>query len=158
MKQIFLIMILFWLCNYSGIAQTSVNATGFPASGSGGSLEASIGQVVFQTEYSPSGYLIQGVQQPYEVSVITSNGEYGGRVSLNVFPNPTTNSVTLSIDIADLPGWNFVVFDLSGKTLQESSISSNECAISLEKQPLGTYFLNVYNNSTLAKAFKIIKM
>lgn len=158
MKLLFSILVLMCIWNYSAQAQTSVNAGGINAGGPGGSVAASVGQIVFQTESSPSYYLIQGVQQPYEVSVITSYGKYGGHVTLNIFPNPTTRGVTLSTDIADFQGWNYIVYDLNGKTMQKRSITSDECLISLEGNPTGTYYLKVFDQSTLVKAFKIVKM
>ena len=52
-------------------AQTSVNATGGDASGGGGSVSYSVGQVVYTTHTGTSGSVAEGVQQPYEISVVT---------------------------------------------------------------------------------------
>ncbi len=51
-------------------AQTSVNATGGNASGSGGSASYSVGQVVYTTHTGTNGSVAQGVQQPFEISVV----------------------------------------------------------------------------------------
>ena len=59
-------------------AQTSVNATGGDASGSGGSVSYSVGQVVYTTNTGTSGSVAQGVQQPYEISVVTAIEEAKG--------------------------------------------------------------------------------
>jgi len=158
MKTLFSIAIIACVLSFTGKAQTSLNSSGIAASGTGGKVAATIGQVVFQTESSPLYYLIQGVQQPFEISVITSNAEYTDRLNLNVFPNPTTNGVTLSIDIADFRGLNFIMYDLNGKPTQMNSITSNEFSISMEGKPDGTYFLKVFDKNTIVKVFKIVKM
>ena len=54
-------------------AQEAVLASGGDTSGSGGSISYSVGQVVYTTNTGTSGYSVaEGVQQPYEISVVTS--------------------------------------------------------------------------------------
>lgn len=64
-------------------AQTSVNVTGGNASGSGGSASYSVGQFVYQTHTGTSGSVSEGVQQPYEISVVTGLEEAKG-INLSV--------------------------------------------------------------------------
>ena len=52
-------------------AQTSVNTIGGNASGSGGSASYSVGQVVYQAHSGTNASIIEGVQQPYEILVVT---------------------------------------------------------------------------------------
>jgi len=51
-------------------AQESVTASGGNASGAGGTVSYSVGQVVYKTNTGSNGSEAQGVQQPYEISVI----------------------------------------------------------------------------------------
>jgi hypothetical protein len=53
------------------MAQENVNASGSNASGSGGSASYSVGQVFYQIHSGSNGSVVEGVQQPYEISVIT---------------------------------------------------------------------------------------
>ena len=53
-------------------AQTSVNAIGGDATGSGGSVSYSVGQVVYTTNKGTNGSVVEGVQQPYEILVVTA--------------------------------------------------------------------------------------
>ncbi len=72
-------------------AQTSVNATGTNASGSGGTVSYSVGQVVYTTNTGASGSVAQGVQQPFEISIVTGIEEAKGiNLSVSAYPNPTT--------------------------------------------------------------------
>jgi len=59
-------------------AQESVNATGGNASGSGGSASYSVGQVAYQTHTGTNGSVSEGVQQPFEISVVTAIEEAKG--------------------------------------------------------------------------------
>ncbi|MGI6479934.1 MAG: hypothetical protein ACOX0M_10915 [Salinivirgaceae bacterium] len=84
-------------------AQTSVNATGGDASGSGGSVSYSVGQVAYQTHTGTSGSVSEGVQQPFEISVVTGIEEAKGiNLSVSAYPNPTTDYLTLEVEEFDL--------------------------------------------------------
>jgi len=99
-------------------AQTSVNATGGNASGSGGSASYSVGQVVYTKNTGINGTVAQGVQQPYEISVVTSIKEAKGiSLSVSVFPNPTSDYLTLGIDEFEISNLSYQLYDMNGKLL-----------------------------------------
>ena len=64
-------------------AQEAIPASGGDASGSGGSVSYSIGQVVYQTHTCTSGSVAEGVQQSFEILVVTAIEEAKG-VTLSV--------------------------------------------------------------------------
>jgi hypothetical protein len=93
-KLAFLIVILFLGFSITGLhAQESVNTAGGNASGSGGSVSYSVGQIVYTTNTGDNGTVAQGVQQAYEISAVTGIEE-ANNISLIVsaYPNPTTDS------------------------------------------------------------------
>ena len=53
-------------------AQETIPATGGNASGSGGSVSYTIGQITYRTISGTNGAVTQGIQQPYEISVVTA--------------------------------------------------------------------------------------
>ena len=53
-------------------AQQVVTTSGGNASGSGGSVSYTVGQIVYTTNTDSNGSVAQGVQQPYEISVVTA--------------------------------------------------------------------------------------
>lgn len=144
-------------------AQESVNATGGNASGSGGSASYSVGQVVYTTNTGTTGSLAQGVQQPYEISVVTGIEQFKGiNLSVTVYPNPTTDYLTLSIDNNvqaqhSLPQLSYQLFDTNGKLLQSATIKESQTSINMSSLVRATYFLKVSQNNTSLKTFKIIK-
>jgi len=80
-------------------AQEALPATGGNVSGSGGSVSYSVGQVVYKTHTGTSGTMAQGVQQPFEISVVNGIEEANGiSLELSVFPNPVTDFIRLRID------------------------------------------------------------
>jgi len=139
-------------------AQTSVNATGSNASGSGGSASYSVGQVVYTTNAGTNGSLAQGVQQPYEISVVTGLEEAKGiNLSVTAYPNPTTDYLTLSIADFDASKLSYQLYDMSGKLLQNEKITGNQTSIVMSNLVPATYFLKVISNNKEVKTFKIIK-
>jgi hypothetical protein len=137
-------------------AQNAIPASGGNATGSGGSVSYTIGQVVFTSITGSNGSSAQGVQQPYEISVITAikNTE---RITLYVFPNPTRGIVKLVIGIKDFDNLRFQLYDLSGIRIQDKKIDNEETEISMDSLMPSVYFLKVLSGNEEIKTFKIIK-
>ena len=139
-------------------AQTSVNATGGNASGSGGSASYSVGQVVYTTNTGTSGSVAEGVQQPYEISVVTGIEEAKGiNLSVSAYPNPTTDYLTLRIDEFEISNLSFQLYDMTGKLLQTKKLTGTETQIDMSSYVSSTYFVRVITGNKSVKEFKIIK-
>ena len=139
-------------------AQTSVNATGSNASGSGGSVSYSVGQVVYTTNTGASGSVAQGVQQPFEISIVTGIEEAKGiNLSVSAYPNPTTDYLTLSIGEFDISNLSYQLYDMNGKLLQSEKITGNHTTIGMNNLVPATYFVKVIQGNQEVKTFKIIK-
>jgi len=158
-KQLKLSAVLLLGLGLTGIqAQTSVNATGDNASGSGGSVSYSVGQVAYQTNTGTNGSVAEGVQQPYEISVITAIEEAKGiNLSVTAYPNPTTDYLTLEVKEFDLSNLRFQLYDMSGKLLQSEKITGNQTSIVMSNLVPATYFVKVIQGNKEVKTFKIIK-
>ena len=139
-------------------AQTSINATGGDASGSGGSASYSVGQVVYTTNTGTNGTVAQGVQQPYEISVVTGIEEAKGiNLSVTAYPNPTTDYLTLSIAEFEISNLSYQLYDMNGKLLQNAKITGNQTSIVMSNLFPANYFLRVIHGNKEVKTFKIIK-
>ena len=139
-------------------AQTSVNATGGNASGSGGSASYSVGQVVYTTHTGTSGSVAEGVQQPYEISVVTAIEEAKGiNLSVSAYPNPTTDYLTLEVKDFELSTLYFQLYDMNGKLLQSEKITGNQTSIVMSNLVPATYFVKVTQGNKEVKTFKITK-
>ena len=139
-------------------AQTAVPTTGGNASGGGGSASYSVGQVVYTTTANTYGSVAQGVQQPYEISVVTGLEEANGiSLSVSAYPNPTTDFLNLKIENYDNTNLLYQLFNISGKLLETKKIENNETSIVMNDLAKATYFLKVIENNKEVKTFKIIK-
>lgn len=139
-------------------AQESVNASGGDASGSGGSVSWSVGQVVYRNPSGANGSITEGVQQPYEIFVVTGIKEAQGiSLSASVYPNPATDYLVLSIDKFEISDLSYQLYDLSGRLLRSKDITKSRTNITLENLTPAAYFIKVLQNSRQIKTFKIIK-
>jgi len=144
-------------------AQTSINATGGNASGSGGSASYSVGQVVYTTNTGTTGSVAQGVQQPFEILVVTGLEEAKGiNLSVTAYPNPTTDYLTLEVPDFQLFPFPFYLYDMTGKLLQNEKITGKQTSIVMSNLVPANYFVKIIKTSRdlsqqEIKTFKIIK-
>jgi hypothetical protein len=158
-KKVIVSTVLLLVLGLTGLQAQEVIATaGNNASGSEGSISYSVGQVVCQTNNSTYGSEIQGVQQPYEISII-SGIEAANKISLSIsaYPNPTSNFLTLSIDNFELSDLTYQLFDIKGRLIQTNKIEADKTSISTINLVSATYFLIITQNNNEVKTFNIIK-
>jgi hypothetical protein len=136
-------------------AQETVNATSSNASGSGGSASYSVGQVFYTTNTGTNGSEAQGIQHPYEIWVITGF-EAAKAISplVSVYPNPTTDYLTLSIDEFDNSNLSYQLYDISGKLLQNKKITSKQTNIVMSNLVPATYFVRLIQENKEANPVK----
>jgi hypothetical protein len=139
-------------------AQQVVTTSGGNASGSGGSASYSVGQVVYTTNGNSNGSVAQGVQQPYEIFIVTGIEEAKGiSLEIMVYPNPATDFIKLKIENYDVQNLRYQLYDINARLLQDNKIVGNETDIVMSNYVSATYFLKVTDNNKVVKTFKIIK-
>ncbi|MBN2214040.1 MAG: T9SS type A sorting domain-containing protein [Bacteroidales bacterium] len=139
-------------------AQEAIPAAGGDASGSGGSAGYSVGQIVYTTHPGTNGSVAQGVQQPYEISVISGVEEAGGlTLTILVHPNPVYDLLMLKADNYDQENLSYHLFDINGKLLENKMITANETTIAMSGFLPATYFLKITRGCKEVKTFEIIK-
>jgi hypothetical protein len=138
--------------------QQTIPAAGGNANSSGGSVSYTVGQILYNTITGSTGTVVQGVQQPYEISVVTAirNNE-DIILKCSLYPNPTEGITKLVLESADFGKLRFKLFDLNGELLQDKKIESSDMEISLENFSPSVYFLKVFNSNSEVKTFKIVK-
>lgn len=153
----------FLLCiGLSGLhAQETILTTGGKASGNGGTVSYSFGQVVYTTNINSNGSVAQGVQQPYEILVIIEVAEASDIIlNFSVFPNPTDKNLTLKINGStrlSIESMSYQLLDFNGKNLRSQNITDVETKIDMEGYVPAVYILNVFEKNKILKSFKIIK-
>jgi hypothetical protein len=130
------ILIILYLCGLGTIvtrAQETITSTGGNLTGSGGSISYTIGQVLYCTFAGTNGTVTQGVQQPYEISVVTAIENSGGiSLECTVYPNPTRGIIKIIIEFHDHENLRFQLYDLNGVILQDKKAESRETEISMD--------------------------
>jgi hypothetical protein len=138
-------------------AQNGTVSSGGEASGTGGSASYSIGQVDYITENGSGGTITQGLQQPYEILVVTGMEAKDINLSASVYPNPTADQVTLSVKNLSVSNMIYILSDVQGKTIKRNNLSGNETQVRMDELSKGIYFLKVLDSNKEVKTFKIVK-
>ena len=133
-------------------AQNAIPASGGNASGSGGSASYTVGQIVYTTNSNSNGSVAQGVQQPYEISVVTAIEEAQDiSLEIMVYPNPATDFIKLKIENYEVQNLRYQLYDINGSLLQDNKIVGNETDIVMSNYVSATYFLKVTDNNKASK-------
>jgi hypothetical protein len=143
---------------WSGLlAQNNTVAGGGDHAGTGGSVSYSIGQIEYTTLVGAGGTMTQGLQQPYEILVVTGQDVADIDVSMAVYPNPATDYVMLQTDVLDWEELHYKLFDMQGKLLDQQVLHDRSTKIMMAQYSRGMYLLKVMKSRQEVKAFKIIK-
>jgi hypothetical protein len=140
-------------------AQTShqvLSASGGDATGSGGSVAYSVGQIVYTTSTGTTGSVAQGVEQAYEIYSVGIK-ETTLNISLSVFPNPTSDFLTLKVEDYNNEALSYNLIDEQGKLILSEQITNQETQVAMSTLARGSYFINIVQTNKKIQAFKIIK-
>lgn len=138
-------------------SQNAIVVAGGNATGSSGKVSYSIGQIADSYASGINGTVSQGMQQPFEISTLGSDDFPNIILEMTVYPNPTANNVTLKIADFSTENLSCQLFDVTGKQISESKISTSETSIIMENLTASIYFLNINDANKTIKTFKIIK-
>ncbi|MCB0839712.1 MAG: T9SS type A sorting domain-containing protein [Bacteroidetes bacterium] len=149
------IIVLFFLLWGSLQAQEAINASGGDGSGSAGGISYSIGQIAWNTIGS-SEYLLEGVQQPYEISPSVGMNEL--QLGIQLFPNPSNGLIQLTLEDLPVSGLRYQLYDIQGQLLKQADLQEVQTVIDLSAFPTGAYLLKASNHQNQFKSFTIIKI
>lgn len=138
-------------------AQEVVTTAGGDVSGSGGSVAWSLGQVVYTTTYGSNGHATQGVQQPYTVSIPTNVTDLPEGLSLNAYPNPTTDALELNLGELQLENVRYELTDANGKLVEQAAVSASSTSIAMGQLASATYYLRLLRKDEMITIFRIVK-
>lgn len=158
MKKLFFLL-FFSMIAFVAFSQSGIVTTGGTASGSGGSATYTVGQIADQRAEAGGKYIIEGVQQPYEIQTVGINNYPGIQLEAVLYPNPTAHFVQLKISNFEIPphGLKAQLFDKSGKLLQVFDVQELLTRMDLSEYPSATYQLRIMDDKQLLKTFQIVK-
>lgn len=161
MKHLKKLLIAFWLIALAASiqAQTTIPVTGGDASGVDGSTSFTVGQMVYTTNTGTNGSVAEGVQQPYEISVVVGINQAGfTNFNCTVYPNPATDLLILETETSDNENLVYQLYDMMGKLLLSERLIDTRTTISMANLAPSTYFLKVSDNQKVSRTFKIVKI
>jgi hypothetical protein len=138
-------------------AQQASVTSGGDATGSGGSASYSIGQVVYTTNLGTNGSVAQGIQNAYIITPLSNQELTALTLSVQTYPNPTTDKIVLALNNIELKDLSYVLYDLSGRTIANALVNQTQTEITMQNLAAGVYILRVNQNYAELKTFKIIK-
>ena len=160
MKNNTLFVFLAFSLSFSAIGQTAshqvLSASGGDATGSGGSVAYSVGQIVYTTNTGATGSVAQGVEQAYEISSVGIK-ETALNISLSVFPNPTSDFLTLKVEDYNNEALSYTLLDEQGRLVFNEQITTQDTQVAMSTLASGSYFINIVQTNKKIKTFKIIK-
>lgn len=138
-------------------AQQTIPAAGGEASGSGGTISYTVGQLVYTTNTGTNNSLAQGVQQVYEISALGVDDFNEIKLEYVVYPNPTIDKLALKIKNFNNEDLSYQIYDINGRILKMEKLRESSTTISMGYLPSAIYFLRVISGQQPLKTFKIIK-
>ncbi len=158
MQKIILNSVLFILCVTTANAQAAFSCSGGDATGTGGSLSFTSGLVAYTAYSETTGSVIQGVQQPYEISVVSGVEKLNDILpTLSVYPNPTTEVLFLKTMNFKVGNLRYHLCTINGSSIENKKIVNDITTINMSNYTPATYFIKVYAGKSEIKTFKIIK-
>lgn len=147
------LLALFFVNNTYG--QTSSNTSGGNGTGTGGSLSYTIGQVNYIASEINGTSISPGVQQAYDISIVTGSNSSSTDLSITAFPNPTSD--LLQLQVKNPKGISYQLSNNVGEILTREKITSYNSEIDLSNLSSGVYTLTILSETTSLKTFKIVK-
>lgn len=141
----------------AAFGQKATVAGGGDASGSGGSVSYSIGQVDYISVSGTGGSVLQGNQQPFEISLITGFDVKTITLDFVVYPNPTADNLTLKVSGNEYHNLHYALLSIDGRLIQKLDVTNEITNISLGELAKGAYIVIVSNENKTIKSYNIIK-
>lgn len=144
-------------------AQALLSAAGYTAIGNSGSISYTVGQLISISNNGSNGSLLHGLQQPFEISILSGLKDNGFELMFNVYPNPTTENLILSIsEKFNNDNLHYQLYDLKGVIMASNKIQGTQIIVPMNNYLPSTYFIRVMKSEDgilgqELKVFKIIK-
>lgn len=139
-------------------AQENTTASAGTHEGGGGTISYTVGQTFSSVSEGVGGSSSEGIQQPYEISVVTAIKNTGGiNLSIAAFPNPTVSFLYLQVQDYDLQGLSYQLYDLGGKQVKNDLIIKETTTLDVQDLKPAIYILKINKENKAIKSFKIIK-
>lgn len=154
-------MLLGIKCFAQSIAPQSVNSSGTKMTQANGSISFTVGELVVLTQVDGEGNtLSSGFSSGATITTVNVKEIDPTVLDVKVYPNPTTELVSIQINHSQIDQVFVTITDLQGKELFVAKYAgiSNVIGINTSSYATGTYFLTLKDtNNQVLSTYKIIK-
>ena len=142
----------------SSFAQSATVAAGGMATGVGGTVSFSIGQVADGAPSAGTGMVYQGVQQPYVDGSTTVADPVADASGIAVYPNITADMIVVNTSATFAEPLRVEVSDAQGRTLLQRMLPDTRTELSLATLAAGSYHLSVITGTERLRTFTIVRI
>ncbi len=142
--------------NAQSISPFVIAPAGGEGSGNNMNIQWTLGEMMIETFEANDLILTQGFHQPH--LIVTSVEELPGyEISIDAFPNPTSDLVNIRINDESFAGLQYKLFDSNGRLVDTNTLENSITKINLSDKQPGVFFLIVSKERKEIKTFKIVK-
>jgi hypothetical protein len=156
-KLLFKLIMAVGIVPISMSAQEGTVASGGDATGAGGNVSYSIGQINYVSATIAGDQVNQGIQQAFEIFAYTGIEEKTIDLNYSAYPNPTNGHLNLKVDRADYSSLKYMLTSIDGRSLAQDDVVDKNTTISMQGFASGTYVLTIIQGSKKIKSYNIIK-
>ena len=132
-----------------------VSSSGASFSSTTYQLDWSIGESITASYTGNNKTITQGLHQGN--LTVTSAFDLAMDVEILVYPNPTTDLITMQLGVENTDELAYTVSDINGKHVLQGKIGNKTQMLNLGSVVSDFYFLSIKQENQIIKSFKIIK-
>lgn len=156
-RKIFTLTIFIATLTATSQAQEASVASGGQAVGSGGSVSFSVGQTFYIDQSSATSSITPGVQQPYHITWLSNPDRDVFPIELNVFPNPASDNLNITVAGPDTENIVCKIYDLLGNHLETFPIEAGSSQINIGHLTNAIYLFAIAQGNQTIQTYKIVK-
>lgn len=141
-------------------AQQGITTSGGDVISPEGSVSYSIGQIAFGSFAGESGYVQQGLQQPYQFNTVGTQDIYWGSI-FSLYPNPANQNIYLhlSADENMLREMDLYarVYDMAGNLILTQKLKNDVNSIWIDMLPAAVYVIQIWQAKTFLQSVSFSK-
>ena len=136
-------------------AQQLISCASFSVSNNSGSFTGSMGESII-SETSNQQSVHAGFQQAF-IDMTTHTLPPAPVTDITIYPNPTSEKLTLSLDSEQAKNKTYILCDITGNTILEGKILSSQTQLDVSQLSPAIYLLKILQNNRATNLIKIIK-
>ena len=138
-------------------SQNNNVSTGGGGTGSGGSIEYSVGQVDYITTSTNTGTISQGVQQSFEIYITADLKNNESSKFCEIYPNPLQDFLVVKLPNSISEENTFLMYNESGKLIKNQTLLNGENLVEVRDVVKGIYFIEISDKNKNTINYKIVK-